>query len=97
MQHIVYILHSNKLNRFYIGYTTDLKTRMEFHQQSTPEKFTAKADDWELYHKISCECKQQALAIERHIKNMKSSKYIRNFILYPEITEKLLMKYASDC
>ncbi|MET3731478.1 GIY-YIG nuclease family protein [Moheibacter stercoris] len=28
---LVYILHSNKLNRFYIGFTEDIETRMEFY------------------------------------------------------------------
>jgi putative endonuclease len=70
---------------------------MDFHRNAPSNKFTAKADDWELFYTITCACKQQALAIEKHIKNMKSSKYIRNFLLYPEITEKLLKKYASDC
>ncbi len=32
--HIVYILHSQKLNRFYIGYTTNLDLRLDFHPRS---------------------------------------------------------------
>ncbi|PWA11414.1 GIY-YIG nuclease family protein [Flavobacterium laiguense] len=30
----VYILHSAKLSRFYIGYTSDFDTRLEFHTES---------------------------------------------------------------
>ena len=40
----VYILHSQKLNRFYIGYTADFEARMAFHKTATAHKFTAKAD-----------------------------------------------------
>ncbi|MFH7003461.1 GIY-YIG nuclease family protein, partial [Flavobacterium bizetiae] len=31
---IVYILHSNKLNRFYIGFTSNFDTRLEFHENA---------------------------------------------------------------
>jgi len=48
--HIVYILHSQKLNRFYIGYTTNPKTRFDFHCYDTQtQKFTFKASDWTLF------------------------------------------------
>ena len=99
MIHYVYILKSEKLNRFYIGYTSDIDIRMEFHKNAESHKFTAKADDWILVFKIDCQTKSQALNIEKHIKTMKSKKYIENLLLYPEISEKLLEKYnqTSDC
>ncbi len=34
----------------------------------------------------------QAYQIEKHIKNMKSANYIRNFLKYPEIADKLFSK-----
>jgi putative endonuclease len=72
MVHFVYILHSTKLNRFYIGETANLALRIEFYQNSMPHKFTAKAKDWTLFHKIECENKKQAVAIEKHIKRLKA-------------------------
>ncbi|WP_245709582.1 GIY-YIG nuclease family protein [Flavobacterium degerlachei] len=43
---LVYILHSATLNRFYIGYTSDLDLRLEFHLNSNEtRKFTSKATD----------------------------------------------------
>ncbi|PXY38851.1 excinuclease ABC subunit C, partial [Flavobacterium cheongpyeongense] len=38
----------------------------------------------------------QALAIEKHIKDMKSKIYIENLLRYPEVINKLLEKY-KDC
>jgi putative endonuclease len=38
---------------------------------------------------------KQALRIEKHIKNMKSKKYIEDIKKYPEITERLKEKYCS--
>ena len=35
------------------------------------------------------------MAIERHIKKMKSKTYIRNLKKYTEINEKLLMRFDS--
>ena len=92
----VYILHSIKLDRFYIGFTTNLEQRLVFHQNAEAHKYTHKADDWTLFLKIECETKKQALAIEQHIKKMKSKIYIENLLLYPEIKLKLLEKY-KDC
>ena len=54
---------------------------------------TRKANDWILYYTIDCKSRRQAIQIERHIKRMKSKKYIQNLQKYPEITIRLLKKY----
>jgi len=92
-KYYVYILHSNKLNRNYIGSTSNISQRIEFHL-SSKDKFTSKTKDWELIFKIECKSKEQALEIEKHIKKMKSSIYINNLKKYPEMTQKLLQKYC---
>jgi putative endonuclease len=93
---LVYILHSLKLNRFYIGYTSNFDLRFDFHLNSNDHsKFTSKADDWTISLKIECKSKPQALAIEKHIKKMKSKMYIQNLISYPEMVNKLLEKYLN--
>ncbi|PBJ11475.1 GIY-YIG nuclease family protein [Flavobacterium sp. ACN6] len=97
MNNIVYILHSKKLNRYYIGYTSDFDVRLEFHKNSPSNKFTANAKDWTLFLSFKCDNKTQALSIEKHIKNMKSKTYIENLIKYPEIIDKLLIKYKVEC
>lgn len=96
MKYCVYILHSEKLNRFYIGFTTNLDVRLEFHSSAEARKFTYNADDWTAFITISCRSKSQALSIERHIKDMKSKAYVENLKRYPEIIQRLLAKY-SDC
>ena len=45
---------------------------IHFHENAEARKFTAKADDWILFLEIACESKSQGLAIEKHIKKMKS-------------------------
>ncbi|WP_258097725.1 GIY-YIG nuclease family protein [Marinoscillum pacificum] len=96
MTYIVYILHSSKLNKFYTG-SSELAAseRLELHLNKyySNNKFSAKADDWKLFLAIDCSNKSQALAIEKHIKKMKSSKYITNLKQYPEMIAKLLDTY----
>ena len=98
MNALIYILHSQKLQRFYTG-STQLGTseRLEMHltKYYGNNKFTARADDWTLVLSIECANNKQAQAIERHIKNMKSAKYINNLKTYPEIIQKLLGKYKN--
>jgi putative endonuclease len=55
----VYILYSAKLNRFYIGFTSDFDTRLEFHKNAESHKFTAKAEDWELFLRIHAKIKHK--------------------------------------
>ena len=91
--HSVFILFSEKLNRYYIGYTSNLERRLEFHQTTEKRKFTHNADDWILFFTINCKSKEQALSIEKHVKKMKSRIYIQNLVKHPEIEQKLLLKY----
>jgi len=93
MEYFVYILYSEKLSRYYTGSTSDISIRMGFHDNAEARKFTAKADDWQLAFSLACNNKPQALAIERHIKAMKSKVYIQNLIKHPEIARKLIEKY----
>ena len=94
MEHIVYILFSENLAKFYIGYTSNFDVRLDFHlHDEQSRKFTHKAEDWQLVFKIECETKQQGIAIEKHIKAMKSKVYIQNLMQYPEMTLRLLEKH----
>jgi putative endonuclease len=87
-----YIIFSKKLNRFYIGVChDDLQLRIEKHNSHEYglHRYTAKANDWEGYLIIECETFSQATKIEKRIKRMKSSVYVRNLLKYPEMVAKL--------
>ena len=95
--HYVYILYSEQLDRFYVGQTHDVYSRLSRHNGDYYEgKWTAKGKPWTLFLEIECLDKRQALDIEGHIKRMKSSQYIRNLAHYPEIIEKLKKKYPGS-
>ena len=93
-----YILYSNSLDRFYTG-STDLEPaqRLNLHLSKYYgiQKYTAAASDWVLYLVLSCQSIEAARAIERHIKNMKSKKYIQNLQRYAEMRNRLLEKYNN--
>jgi putative endonuclease len=93
-----YILHSDKLNKFYIGVTNDeIEYRIDKHNNQAygNHRFTAKANDWTLYLFFKTETYAHAVRIERKIKSMKSSKYIMNINKYPELKNKIFATTQS--
>ncbi|MCU4177915.1 GIY-YIG nuclease family protein, partial [Marinilabiliaceae bacterium N1Y90] len=81
-------------DKYYIGQTQDLHQRIELHNsgcfKNSSTKFT---NDWQLFFKLQCQSRSQALKIEKHIKNNRSRKYYLNLTKHPEISLKLLEKY----
>ena len=91
----VYVLFSKKLNRFYTGSCDDLSYRIQQHfNKDFSNSFTAKTDDWELFFFVDDLHYAQARSIEQHVKKMKSKTYIQNLKKYPEIIQKLIVKYS---
>jgi putative endonuclease len=86
----VYILFSQKLNRFYVGTTDDVERRLQEHNEGTyKDAFTSKGIPWVIFLTIDQLNSGQAYQIERKIKSQKSSRYIQNLRKYPEMIEKL--------
>lgn len=97
-KHHVYILYSERLDRYYVG-NTDLDPlhRLRQHnEQQHKSAYTASGVPWTLIYVISCGSRLQSRRIELHIKRMKSKIYIQNLQKYGEIAEKLLAKYSTD-
>ena len=93
-----YILYSTILNKYYTGstsYPTDVRLKQHLQKTYGQNKFTASADDWSIFLDISCISYEQAMQIEKHIKKMKSRKYIENLKRYPEIITNLLNRFKD--
>ena len=75
----VYIIYSNKIGRYYDGYTDDLEWRMERHNSGWG-KYTKRGVPWKLAYTESFNSKSEAIKREREIKRKKSSKYIEGLI-----------------
>ena len=75
-----YILYSIKLNKYYVGYTSDdLFERIRKHN-SNHRGFTGGIGDWELKYYESYIEKHDAIAREKEVKNWKSRKMIEKLI-----------------
>jgi putative endonuclease len=91
----VYIIYSRVADKFYIGQTSDIAKRLADHNVGIyNDAFTKRASDWKLFFSIKCDSIKQAILIEKHIKRMKSRKYIENLLQFPEIAEKLKRTYS---
>ena len=79
MEFTVYILFSETKNKFYVGFTADIVSRIIRHNQKS-KGFTGSVDDWELIYTEKYETKQEAQNRETQIKSWKSSIKIKSLI-----------------
>ncbi|MBK9270109.1 MAG: GIY-YIG nuclease family protein [Saprospiraceae bacterium] len=93
MSFIVYIIHSVKLDKFYIGTTDDFNKRLEEHNHlKYPNSFTAKGIPWSLYLTILCKTSGQAYKLEKYIKSRKSSVFIKKLRSDESLLSNLISK-----
>ena len=91
--HYLYILFSEKLNRFYVGETSNVEKRLIMHNQHVyKNSFTKSASDWVIHLSKKYNNKNDALYIEKFIKRMKSRKFIEKIINDNEILDDILTK-----
>ncbi len=79
MTYHVYILFSVTLNKYYVGYTSDLNERVYKHNIKH-KGFTGQANDWELKYSESFNTKEEATNREREIKRKKSRAYLEYLV-----------------
>jgi putative endonuclease len=90
-----YILYSKQADKYYIGKTNEsLDSRLKKHLKGYygNRKYTAMANDWEIFWNVECNSNELAERIERHLKGMKSRKYLEKLNQYPELSEKLIAR-----
>jgi putative endonuclease len=75
----MYILFSEKVNKYYIGACIDLERRMHEHNIGH-SKFTSTGIPWQLKYEEEFATLQEAKRRELAIKKMKSRKYIEQLI-----------------
>jgi putative endonuclease len=89
--HFCYILHSAKLNRYYIGETPNVESRLIYHNSVELNTNSTKAGiPWQIKLVIPCNDRAHALKVEKHIKRMKSKVFIENLFKYPELLAKIV-------
>jgi putative endonuclease len=83
MIYTTYILYSKIIDKYYIGYTSDMPARLIRHNQKS-KGFTGKVNDWELVYQENFKTKQEAYSRERILKSWKSRRKIESLILGSE-------------
>lgn len=93
--HFVYVIKSLVDDSFYVGETAELEKRLHLHNSEELNiGFTKNKIPWEYHFVLKVKNKCVAKKIERHIKKMKSRKYLNNLVVFPEIGNKLVQRYS---
>ncbi|MFC1556015.1 GIY-YIG nuclease family protein [candidate division KSB1 bacterium] len=79
MLHFVYILHSEKIDQYYIGSSHDPEMRLHYHNQGK-KGWTKRGIPWKIVFKQEFADKKSALDNEKYIKDQKSRSYIQKLI-----------------
>jgi putative endonuclease len=74
----VYILHSEKLNKYYVGQTADVNLRLSRHNEGW-SKFTSTGVPWKLVTKYELKTRSEAMALEKKIKGRGIKRYLEDF------------------
>lgn len=77
--HYLYILYSNKLDKYYIGQSKQVENRLVKHNKGH-SLATKGGIPWGLVKMIEFESKSHAIQAENWLKRMKSSRIIKQFI-----------------
>jgi len=81
MIYTVYVLHSPKFDKIYIGYTSDLEQRMLSHNKLGKKGWTIKFRPWKIIHTELYKTKADALKREKMLKGGMGRKWIRENLL----------------
>ena len=91
--YFVYILFSEKLDRYYVGTTDNVERRLYEHNSGFYNGvFTSKGIPWRLCLSYSCDTSDKAYALERFIKRMKSRKFIEKILDDVKIIDDIVGK-----
>ncbi|NGM62744.1 GIY-YIG nuclease family protein [Sphingobacterium sp. SGG-5] len=81
MDYHLYILYSQSSDRYYVGYTSDVLSRLEQHNTSLRSTYTSKHRPWELKKAIVLgNDRGFAMRVERAVKRMKRRKFLETII-----------------
>jgi putative endonuclease len=77
----VYILHSVKFNKTYVGFTSDLEARFKSHNELGTKGWTIKYRPWKIIHTEEYPTKEEAMKREIWLKSGVGREYIKREIL----------------
>ncbi len=79
MKYYIYILKSLKFDKFYTGYTNDLKRRLNEHNSGKSE-YTRKFKPWEIVYFEECNDVEEARQKEKYYKSASGRRKIKKIL-----------------
>ncbi|WP_298318793.1 GIY-YIG nuclease family protein [uncultured Aquimarina sp.] len=75
---VVYILYSEKYDKSYTGYTSDLISSFRSYNQLATKGFTIRYRPWKVVYLEFLETKKEALVREKNLKSSKGREWIKD-------------------
>jgi len=79
--YIVYVLYSQKFDKIYIGFTSNLEERLKSHNELSKKGWTIAFRPWRVIHSETFESKAKAMKREKELKGGKGRDWIRKTLL----------------
>ena len=80
--YVIYVLYSQKYDKIYIGYTSDLIDRFHSHNSLSSKGFTSKFRPWEVLYVEFVDTKKDAMKREQQIKTSAGRRFVREQIKF---------------
>ncbi|KKR03660.1 MAG: Excinuclease ABC C subunit domain protein [Parcubacteria group bacterium GW2011_GWF2_39_13b] len=81
----VYVIWNKQREKIYVGYTGNLKSRLDRHNKLLPTRsksFTCKnSGNWKLIYSENFKIRKEAMIRERQLKSCQGRKFIRDIIV----------------
>ncbi len=75
-----YILYSEKIDKYYIGYTSNIQNRLDFHNSDSNKIWSKRGIPWKMVFSHKFATSTEAIKAERFIKKQKSRTFISKLI-----------------
>ena len=76
----VYILFSTRIQKTYVGFTSNLELRIASHNEFGKKDWTSKHRPWTLIHSEIFDSKTEAMAREKFLKSGKGRVWIKELL-----------------
>ena len=80
----VYVLHSQRFDKIYVGYTSDIEKRLFAHNHPSNKGWTKSFQPWKIIYREEFERKEEAMVREKQLKSSRGREFIRRTIQFAE-------------
>jgi putative endonuclease len=76
----VYVLYSERFEKIYIGFTSDLEARFKSHNELATKGWTIRYRPWEIFYTEVFETKTAAMKREKELKSGRGREFIWSLV-----------------